>query len=1248
MSSPADSDNSAADGSESSASAGQPAAGNDVLPETDDFSAEETLLSGTLKKDIESAGYYELQNWCMRLRLQDTGTVSELRSRLTEYYKAAGEGLPGSGSGGQKITIDNAEATEYFKIEQVDESYVRLIGNVTILLEDSKNNSTHKIKADNILFNQKQKYITAIGNVRYERTSGDKTDIFSGENLTFDIEDWEGVIFRGVTQKDQEIEEGNSSTFYYTGDRIVKNKDDNITMENGVITSLSNLENPYFSVTADKIWILGPGEWAVKNMTLRVGYVPLLYFPYFLYWGDHIFFNPNFGTDTEKGTFMQTTTYLLGKKTEEDDNTFSFMDYNSDSSNYEKKLDGLFLANKKKDPEAKETKAQSLKKELESNESFSKIYFDIYPTYGLFAGITGELKQIKQLKSFNYFFALGLRPISANDNFFYLKDTTPDIENEEEKIYRYKPFYQQSYLFNYALPFRFKSEFDMTVSDSAYNFRLQLPYYSDKDFEVDYLSKRKESFDWKGLVGLSETDETTETTKTVSEFQWDLTSSFNINPKKQEVKNFMDKYFKLNISALNFSLSYGVASFTGFQYAKDPETGEYDKTKPLDDYYVDANDPRANYTSYFYRPKSYTAPDLKLTLSGTFFDQTISSGSAAGTQTAAAEIEGFRLPWQQAENESVETSSGIVDFRTLPKQDSSEAFIQSGYLSDNTLNYTVTDSIIKHSLKYNISNINFKLTGDTRYNDWLYPVEIDLGDMDFHRLYFATTGSLTYDMDLYNSTVVLNNTLETDFKYRWTYDVSDPDDPYSSSSGTSAVQTRGEYYALDDLKDRSFTLRNKFNLKINPLKSVSALSGTNLTYNLTTKLIEVGYDSSVQDNIDSGILSASDVVKLDKNADYYLFLPAWNQDTVEQHSLDFNFASSVSDLTQNISLSAYLPPLNLKFQPKFAFDFKMFDFSLTLPFNEVTQEDKSKEWEYGDLSFSSKFKLYEDLISLTQSVQYNMQDNYLKTSSSAFTMNLFENNFSFSQSFDVALDNNLPVPSRAAFGVKLWYFTFDFVSSNSYLKKIDKNTGAWSDITETNHEENETDFEKRLRPRTLNLKFNYNYESDPLFKNRLTLGFNVSFAYVADLIQYTNTSISFDLSFNMKLFNLFEISFGSSSLNSTAFLYSKNNAVNAGLENMYRNPFKDILMSFNFFNDEDRKAAYFKLEKLDLKVTVPLMDWDLIFEYNGYPKQFTDSNGIADPYEKWARTFSISVQWRSIGMFKNNIRVNELDELVLE
>ena len=1224
----------------------QPADGS--LSEADDFTAEETLLSETLKKDIESAGYYELQNWCMRLRLQDTGSASELRSRLTEYYKATGEGLPGSGSGDRKITIDNAESTEYFKIEKVDESYVRLIGNVSILLEDSKNNSTHKIKADNILFNQKQKYITAIGNVRYERTSGDKTDVFSGESLTFDIEDWEGVIFRGVTQKEQEIDEGNSSTFYYTGDRIIKNKDDNITMENGVITSLSNLENPYFSVTADKIWILGPGEWAVKNMTLKVGYVPLLYFPYFLYWGDHVFFNPNFGTDTEKGAFMQTTTYLLGQKKEEDDNTFSFMDYNSDSSNYEKKLDGIFLANKKKDPEAEETKAQSLKKQLESNESFSKIYFDVYPTYGLFAGITGELKQIKQLKNFNYFFALGLRPISSNNNFFYLKDMTPDIENEEEKIFRYKPFYQQSYLFNYALPFRFKSEFDMTVSDSAYNIRLQLPYYSDKDFEVDYLSKRKETFDWKGLVGLSETDETTETTKTVSEFQWDLTSSFNIVPKKQEVKNFMDKYFKLNISAFNFSLSYGVASFTGFQYAKDPETGEYDKTKPLDDYYVDANDPRVNYTSYFYRPKSYTAPDLKLTLSGTFFDRTVSSGSATGTASAAAEIDGFRLPWQQEEEKSPENSSEIVDLRTLPKEDPSGAFKQTGYLSDNTLNYTVTDSIIKHSLKYNISNINFKLTGDTRYNEWLYPIEIDLGDMDFHRLYFATTGSLIYDMDLYNSTVVLNNTLETDFKYRWTYDVSDPDDPYSSSSGTGGVQTRGEYYALDDLKERSFTLRNKLNLKINPLKSVPALSSTNLTYNLTTKLFEVGYDSSVQDNIDSGILSATDVVKLDKNADYYLFLPAWNQDTVEQHSLDFNFASSVSDMTQNISLSAYLPPLNLKFQPKFAFDFKMFDFSVTLPFNEVTQADKSKEWEYGDLSFSSKFKLYEDLISLTQSVQYNMQDNYLKTSSSAFTMNLFENNLSFSQSFDVALDNNLPVPSRAAFGVKLWYFTCDFVSSNSYLKKIDKNTGTWSDITETNHEDYETDFEKRLRPRTLNLKFNYNYESDPLFKNRLTLGFNVAFAYAADLIQYTNTTLSFDLSFNMKLFNLFEVSFGSSSLNSTAFLYSKSNAANAGLENMYRNPFKDILMSFNFFNEEDRKAAYFKLKKLDLKVTVPLMDWDLIFEYNGYPKQFTDASGIADPYEKWARTFSISVQWRSIGMFKNNIRVNEMDELVLE
>ena len=523
-----------------------------------------------------------------------------------------------------------------------------------------------------------------------------------------------------------------------------------------------------------------------------------------------------------------------------------------------------------------------------------------------------------------------------------------------------------------------------------------------------------------------------------------------------------------------------------------------------------------------------------------------------------------------------------------------------------------------------------------------------MSDMDFHRLYFAVNGSLTYDMDLYNSTLVLSNVLETDFKYRWTYDVSDPDDPYSTSSSSSGTQTRGEYYAQDDLKERSFVLRNKFNLRLNPLKSISALSSTNISYNLTTKLLEIGYDSSVQSNIDNGILSAEDVVKLDKNSDYYMFLPAWNRDTVEQHSLDFNFVSTVSDMTQNISLSAYLPPLNLKFQPKFSFDFKMFNFSLSLPFNEVTQEDLSKEWEYGDLSFSSQFKLYEDLISMTQSVQYNMQDNYLKTSSSAFKMNLFENNLTFTQSFDVALDNYVPVPSRAAFGVKIWYFSLDFVSANSYLKRLNTNTGTWSDITETDHTETETDFEKRLRPRSVNLRFNYNYESDPLFKNRLTLGFDVGFSYKADLLQYTNSTLSFNLSFNMKLFNLFEVSFGSTSLNSTAFLYSRKNAADAGLENMYRNPFRDILMSFNFFDEEDRKSSYFKLKTLDLKVTVPLMDWDLVFEYNGYPKQFTDSSGIADPYERWARTFSISVQWRSIGMFKNNIRVNELDELVLE
>ena len=173
------------------------------------------------------------------------------------------------------------------------------------------------------------------------------------------------------------------------------------------------------------------------------------------------------------------------------------------------------------------------------------------------------------------------------------------------------------------------------------------------------------------------------------------------------------------------------------------------------------------------------------------------------------------------------------------------------------------DSILKHSLRYNVSYKNLKLTGDTRYKDWQYPIEIDMSAMDFQRLYFAVNGSLTYDMDLYNSTLVLSNVLETDFKYRWTYDVSDPDDPYSTSSSSSGTQTRGEYYAQDDLKERSFVLRNKFNLRLTPLKSISALSSTNISYNLTTKLLEICYDSSVQINCDNGILSAEYVVKLD-------------------------------------------------------------------------------------------------------------------------------------------------------------------------------------------------------------------------------------------------------------------------------------------------------------------------------------------------------------------------------------------------
>ena len=94
-------------------------------------STADNLIQSTLAKDIETAGYFELVAWCRDLGLNDAGTRQALQQRLYGYYRISPPAAEDPQEGMKRLLeIKSAKETQYFTIEQVDENYVLLLGDV--------------------------------------------------------------------------------------------------------------------------------------------------------------------------------------------------------------------------------------------------------------------------------------------------------------------------------------------------------------------------------------------------------------------------------------------------------------------------------------------------------------------------------------------------------------------------------------------------------------------------------------------------------------------------------------------------------------------------------------------------------------------------------------------------------------------------------------------------------------------------------------------------------------------------------------------------------------------------------------------------------------------------------------------------------------------------------------------------------------------------------------------------------------
>jgi len=401
----------------------------------------------------------------------------------------------------------------------VDEEYARLKGDVIISLKDGA--TVHRIKAWEILYNRTRNVMTATGNVEYTKEEGTTIETFRGESITVNLDNWSSIFMDGSSQKSAV---GKSSTFMFSGTVISRNNEGATVLSGADITNPAN-EEAYWSLHASKLWLLPGNDWAILNAVLKVGNIPLLYLPVFFYPADEIVFHPVLGYRSREGTFLQTTTYLLGrpKSSGSSENSITGI-FGGDSDNGEKVREGVFL---------RTTEGKTV---TPSATQFS-VLLDAYVNMGAYMGTELTLPAQGIFGSTALSAGLGL----TRDIFVNGANYSPFRDSRGESSWNSSRFF----FMDVPLRYRLFLHSSFNVKDGSLFF--EIPFYSDPYVNRDFM-RRTEVLDWLSMLreGLSAPAAVSDAS--INSYEWKLSGAFN--PKISNPTPLVSSFSVSNLSSI--------------------------------------------------------------------------------------------------------------------------------------------------------------------------------------------------------------------------------------------------------------------------------------------------------------------------------------------------------------------------------------------------------------------------------------------------------------------------------------------------------------------------------------------------------------------------------------------------------------------------------------------------------------------------------------------------------------------------
>ncbi len=722
-------------------------------------------------------------------------TVRIESARNTEYVKRQKVEAEGAGVAENEAVAEGSTDAVNDSSGTFGEEILRFSGDVVIVVTEGS--SVSHIGADEILFDKSRDTLEARGNVTYEHSTGKKGgEKYRGEALLFDIKKQEGVFMKGVVTQDSGKKDGDP--FIIHAEITGRDSSATIGFKSAVLTTCDE-DEPHWSIKASRVWLLPGNEIAILNGLLYIGPLPVFYIPFFYYPGDEMIVHPVFGFRNREGYFVQTTTYLVGRKPlaqKDAKEGTSFADFLQGDTLKEQRREGLFLRNLPED--AKDTQSDYL-----------KIMVDGYSSLGVMVGVDGSFETTGYVNSVKFLGSVAFSKTLFAPSSGILYSTYDSVGNEH---------YNKGVFFGAELPVRYRTELSLKMEKKPFQISMSLPLVSDPEYKDDFFD-RSEDLNWfKFLTEQAELakddDDSDETT-----YSWSITGS--IKPDMSWTRPWLDTLSVSTISGVMTFNSKINTTLSGEEALYSPER-------------------------LFYYPE-LIKPEIRVSMGGTLLSSTADSSDRdkAGIKDTATLANPFKDDSPSDEKKADESASEAKEETKADSKTKKESEDTSGEkIIDRfipALTGTTTPVAGRQATAYSVTwGFDPQYVQEIRYSpaNWNQPSDIDWND--YSSLYYQLKASArligSYTID--GNFLSLSSTLSFTGTYQ--------DHPWLSDDVYDTVAKR-EAVELSDNKATIYQIVSTDAIKLVPFNHDEFLKPVSFSWDFKGDVLKNEFTGTVAD-----------------------------------------------------------------------------------------------------------------------------------------------------------------------------------------------------------------------------------------------------------------------------------------------------------------------------------------------------------------------------------------------------------------